>query len=115
MVVAVADDAEVGDKGREGVVGDFGFGSGDYRKQGGLACIGEPYQAYIGQDFQFEDFPSFDSFFSRLGELGSLHRGRFEEVVAFAASSAFHQDHFFSVPCHFGFCFPAFGIADNGA
>ena len=90
-VVAVADDAEVGHQGGEGIVGDLRSGGRNDRQQGRFAGIGEAHEAHIGQQLQLHDDPAFLRGLAWLGELGRLHGGRLEEGVAFAAAAALEQ------------------------
>ena len=48
------DDAEVGFERGEGIVGDFGTGSGDARDERGLANVGETDQADVGEQLELE-------------------------------------------------------------
>ena len=45
---------QIGVQGGERIIGNFGAGIGDGRDQGGLARIGHPQKAHIGQDLELE-------------------------------------------------------------
>ena len=68
LVVVVTHYAQVGFQGGECVVRYLGFGRRNHRKQRGFAGIGQAYEADVCKKLEFEDEPSFLSFFARLGE-----------------------------------------------
>ena len=110
-VVAVGDDAEVGDEGGEGVVGDFGFGGGDDGEEGGFSGVGESDEPDIGEDFEFEDDGALDAGFAGLGEAGGLVGGGFEVPVAEPSASSFDEEGSFAVGGDFADGLSGFGVA----
>src|SRR5579863_7935466 len=59
-------------KGRKGIISNFWSGRSHYRQQSGFAGIGETDESDIGKYFQFQYFPAFHPWFSRLCMLRSL-------------------------------------------
>jgi hypothetical protein len=71
-VLAGLDDPEVGDQGREGVVGDLGAGRAHGRDQAGLAGAREADQGHVRDGLQFEDQVALLPFLTEQGEAGCL-------------------------------------------
>src|SRR5450432_516555 len=65
-LLADGDYAEVGLEGREGVIGDFGLGSGDARDQRGFAGIGVADESDVGKQLEFQ---AIDAFFAGAAQL----------------------------------------------
>ena len=86
------DHAQVGEQGGEVVVGDLGLCLGDHGQQGGLAHIGEAYQAHVRQQLQLQDHVVGLAGQARLGKTGHLPGGGGEVAVAPAAPAASAED-----------------------
>ena len=91
-VVTVADYAEVGLEGREGVAGDLGLRAGHRREQRGLPGVGKPYKAHVGKEFELEDEPAFLAFLAGLCVARRLVGRAFEIVIAKASSATSAED-----------------------
>ena len=59
FLVAVAHHPELWLHRGEWLIGNLRFRSGQYREEGGLACIGEAYKADVRKYLQFKDEPPF--------------------------------------------------------
>ena len=90
--LAGGDDAEVGDQGGEGVVGDLGPRPRDRRDQRGLAGAREADQADVGDDLQLEAYVELVAGLAEQREAGRLALGRGEGGVAEAAATAGGDD-----------------------
>ena len=112
-VVPVADDAEIGLQGGEGVIGDFRPGGGDAGEEGGFPGVGESDQTHVRENLQFQDEPSLHALFARLGETRCLLGGALEMVVAVAAATAAAEDPLLSRIDHLEENLLALGILDD--
>ncbi len=85
-------DAELRRQSSEGVVGDFGFGTGDGFEEGRFAGVWESDEADFGDDFEFQD--ELFGFAWLAWACGSwcLVDGVFEVFVSVAAFAAFGDD-----------------------
>ena len=81
------DDAEVRHQGGERVVGDLGACPRDRRDEARLASRGEPDQADVGDDLEFEPDPALLALLAQQGETGSLAGRRRQGSVAQPAAS----------------------------
>lgn len=115
LEVAVGHHSEVWGEGGEGVVGDFGFGVGEFADEGGLASIGEAHEAHVGEHFEFEGDPALGAGFAGLGEARGLHRGTLEVHVAESAAATFHNDEFLAVVEHLADGLAGLHVFDDGA
>ena len=73
------------------IVGDFGLGRGYHRDQGGLAHIGEAYQAYIRQQLELQGDLIFLAGQAGLGKPGDLPGRGGKMAVAPAAAASLCQ------------------------
>ena len=93
--VADLDDAEVGFKGGEGVVGDLRFGGREPRDQSGLPDVGKADEAGVGQEAQLETVVALFATAAEFMFSGSLMGGGGEVLVASSAASATGDDNGF--------------------
>ena len=91
-LLADSDYAEVGFEGGEGVVGDFGFGSGNAGDERGLTGIGVSDQANVGEELELETEQALFSGASELVFTRGLMGRSCEVLVAATASAAFGND-----------------------
>ena len=96
-LMLVDDHSQVGCQRGKGVGRDFRPGRGDAGNKGGLARVGQPQEADIGKDLEFEADVFFHARFSRLRETRHLHDGRLEMRIALTAAPAFGHDDLLAV------------------
>ena len=83
---------EVGLKGGEGVVGDFGPGGGEARDEGGLADVGVANQTGVSEQTEFEAIAAFFARAAKFVLAWSLVGAGGEVLVAAAAASPTSND-----------------------
>ena len=86
------DDSEVWFEGGEGVVGDFGFGGGEARDEGGFAYVGVSDEASVGEEAEFEAEVTFFSGAAEFVLAGGLVGAGGEVLVATAAAATTGDD-----------------------
>ncbi len=86
------DDAEVGLKGGEGVVGDLGFGGGEAGDEGGLADVGVADEAGVGEETELEAVVALFAGAAEFMFPRSLMRAGGEVLVAASSASAAGDD-----------------------
>ena len=86
--LAEVEHAEVGLEGRERIGGDLGVRPRERREQRGLAGVGQPDEADVGEQLEREREPELLAVQALLGELGRLARRALEADVAAAALAA---------------------------
>jgi hypothetical protein len=100
-VITVLHHTQVGFQGGERIIGYFGFGGRNNRKQGALASIRKTDQTNIGQQLQFQYHPFLTSGFTGLGIIGGLiYRGG-EMGIAQPSPATGKQDLFFPITGNF--------------
>ena len=106
-------DAEIGDDGSEGVVGDLGSCGGDDRKEGRLAGVGQTDEANVCEELQlYLGFVSF-AWLTDFGDDGGLADTGLEMSIAEAAVTAARYDSGLTVDGEVGDNFAVFPT--NGA
>src|SRR4051794_12008636 len=90
--LAGGDDAQVGDQGGEGVVGDLGTGPRDRGYQAGLAGAREADEADVGDHLELEDDLELVAGLAEQGEAGSLALAAGQRGVAEPSTAAL-SDH----------------------
>ena len=112
--VAVAHHPQVRRQRGEGVVRNLGPRRGDDRYQRGLACVGQPDEAHVGQQPQLQPKLPLLSGQARLGETRRLARSGGEAAVALAALAATGHDHVFRRSVDVGDDLAAVRVSNQG-
>ena len=89
-------DTEVGRQGGKGVMGYFGFGSGNTADEGGFSGIGQTDKAHIRNQLQIEFNFECLTRFTRLGKTGGAVGGCFKPGITETASTTIGNNDFFA-------------------
>ena len=112
--VAGLDDPEVGDEGREGVVGDLGAGGAHGGDEGGLAGAGVAHQGDVGNGLELQGDVLGLTGLSQEVEAGGLSLGGGQGEVAASAGAALGDDDAGALPHEVGDDLTA-RVLDDGA